>query len=125
MQAGLLITARHNHSYPVAYYGTPGYDATVYNPSPDLRFKNDTGSPMYILTSINGPRVIFEVWGKSDGRVTKINGPYITDKKPDGSVTAAVAQLISRGGKSIREQNFVSHYQSPDKFPTVRKANGE
>ncbi len=125
LQAGLQITTRRNHSYPVAYYGTPGYDATVYPPNTDFRFKNDTPSPVHLRTTIAGTRVIFEVWGKSDGRVVKVNGPFVTEKKPDGSLTAAVAQIVTKSGKSIREQNFVSKYQSPDKFPTVRKANGE
>ncbi|PIT98193.1 MAG: hypothetical protein COT71_02005 [Candidatus Andersenbacteria bacterium CG10_big_fil_rev_8_21_14_0_10_54_11] len=125
MEAGLKITDRHNHSYPVAYYGAPGYDATIYSPNPDLKFVNDTGAPVYLLTKIVGSQLIFDVWGKSDGRQVKINGPYITARLPDGSLTAVVAQLITKGGRSFREQNFVSHYQSPDKFPTVRAANGE
>lgn len=125
VHAGLDVTVRRNHSYPVAYYGTPGFDATVYQPSPDLRFMNDTGKPVHLRTSIVGTKVIFELWGTSDGRVVKVNGPFVTQRSPDGSITAAVAQIVTKNGKSIREENFVSKYQSPDKFPTVRKANGE
>lgn len=125
MQAGLLITSRKNHSYPVAYYGTPGYDATVYQPAPDFAFKNDTGKPVLLKTSIAGTKVLFDVWGTSDGRQVTVNGPFVTKKNPDGSLTAAVAQIVKKNGKSIREKNFVSHYQSPDKFPTVRAENGE
>ncbi len=125
MIAGLDVTARRNHSYPVAYYGTPGYDATVYSPSPDFRFKNDTANPVLLKTRIEGTKVIFEVLGTNDGRTVKINGPFVTSKKPDGSLTAAVAQIVTKNGKIIREDNFVSNYQSPDKFPTARKANGE
>lgn len=125
MHAGLDVSARRNHSYPVAYYGTPGFDATVYQPAPDLRFINDTGAPVHLRTSIVGTRVIFDFWGKSDGRVVTVNGPFVTEKKPDGSLTAAVAQIVKKNGKSIREENFVSKYQSADKFPTVRAANGE
>lgn len=124
MQAGLKITARRNHSYPVRYYGSPGYDATVYPPAPDLQFINDTGHPVMLKTSITGAKVIFEVWGTSDGRQVTVNGPFVTEKKPDGSLTAAVAQVVKKNGKSLREQNFVSKYQSPDKFPTIRAANG-
>jgi vancomycin resistance protein YoaR len=124
LQAGLKITARRNHSYPVRYYGAPGFDATVYQPAPDLQFVNDTGQPVMLKTSVAGTKVIFEVWGTADGRQITINGPFVTEKKPDGSLTAAIAQIVKKNGKSIREQNFVSHYQSPDKFPTIRKANG-
>lgn len=125
MNSGLEVLARRNHSYPVKYYGTPGFDATVYKPAPDLRFRNDMPSPVLIKTSIAGTRVIFEVWGKSDGRQVTINGPFVTAKRPDGSLIAAVAQIVKKNGKSLREANFVSHYQSPDKFPIIRKANGE
>lgn len=125
MQSGLEITYRRNHSYPVAYYGAPGYDATVYQPAPDFRFKNDMKTPVLLKTSIIGSRVRFEVWGTSDGRVVKINGPFTTEKKPDGSLTAAIAQIVTRAGQTIREANFVSKYQSPDKFPEVTAANGE
>lgn len=125
MQAGLDITVRRNHSYPVVYYGAPGYDATVYQPSPDFRFKNDMTSPILLKTFVVGSKVKFEVWGTKDGRVVKINGPFTTAKKPDGSLTAAVAQIVTKAGKIIREDNFVSTYQSADKFPHVTEANGE
>lgn len=125
MIAGLKIDARRQHSYPVKYYGTPGFDATIYQPAPDLKFTNDTGQPVLIKTNIIGPTVIFAVWGTKGGRTVTINGPFVTEKKPDGSITAAVAQIVKQNGKTIREENFVSKYQSPDKFPTVRKENGE
>lgn len=125
MIAGLEVTARRPHSYPVKYYGKPGFDATVYQPAPDLRFRNDLPTPVLIKTNIAGSKLIFEVWGKSDGRQVTINGPFVTEKKPDGSLTAAVAQIVKKNGQTIREVNFVSKYQSPDKFPKVLKANGE
>jgi vancomycin resistance protein YoaR len=125
MRSGMKITGRRNHSYPVSYYGTPGFDATVYSPSPNLTFINDTGYPVYLETKILGTKLIFDVWGKSDGRQVTVNGPFVTNRKPDGSITAAVAQIIKKGGKSLREQNFVSNYQSADKFPIIRAANGE
>lgn len=124
MEAGLKIDSRQSHSYPVAYYGTPGYDATIYNPNPDLKFTNDTGSPVYLRTQIAGTRLTFKVYGTSDGRQTTVNGPFVTNRYPDGSLTAAVAQIVKKNGKSIREQNFVSNYRPAEEFPEVRAANG-
>lgn len=125
MQSGMKVTYRKSHSYPVKYYGAPGYDATVYQPFPDFRFVNDTKTPILLKTSIVGTKVYFDVWGTKNGREVTINGPFVTDKKPDGSLTAAIAQIVKQNGKVIREENFISKYQSPDKFPHVLKANGE
>lgn len=125
MFAGLQITDRHNHSYPVSYYGAPGFDATVYQPNPDFKFKNDMATPILLTTSITGTKVTFQVWGTSDGRTVTINGPFTTEKKSDGSLTAAVAQIVTKAGKIIREANFVSHYQPASKFPHVLAENGE
>jgi len=124
LQAGLEITSRRNHSYAVSYYGTPGFDATVYSPTTDFKFRNDTGNAIQLKTRVAGTNVIFDVWGTSDGRNVKINGPFVTSKKADGSSTAAIAQIVTNNGKTIREKNFVSHYQSADKFPTVKAQNG-
>ena len=123
LAAGLKITERKNHSYPVSYYGAPGFDATVYPPHPDLKFTNDTGYPVYIATKITGTRLIFDFSGTLGNRQTTINGPYVTARYPDGSLTTAIAQFVKLNGKTIREQNFVSHYQSPDNFPVIRALN--
>jgi vancomycin resistance protein YoaR len=125
MYAGLEVTDRHNHSYPVSYYGPPGFDATVYEPNPDFKFKNDMKTPVLLTTSVIGTKVTFTVLGTDDGRKVTINGPFVTEKKPDGSLTAAVAQIVTKAGKTIREANFVSHYQPASKFPHVLAANGE
>lgn len=123
LASGLQITERKNHSYPVRYYGAPGFDATVYPSHPDLKFTNDTGYPVYIATKIIGTRLIFDIRGTLGGRQTTINGPYVTARYPDGSLTTAIAQFVKLNGKTIREQNFVSNYQSPDKFPIIRELN--
>ncbi len=123
--AGLQVTDRHNHSYPVSYYGAPGFDATVYEPNPDFKFKNDMKTPILLKTSVIGSKVNFEVRGTADGRTVQVNGPFVTEKKPDGSLTTALAQIVVKAGKTIREANFVSHYQPASKFPHVTAANGE
>ncbi|MDP6571533.1 MAG: VanW family protein [Patescibacteria group bacterium] len=72
LEAGLKVTARHNHSYSVPYYydsqGKPGTDATIYDPAPDYRFKNDTQNHILITTRIEGDNLYFEYWGTKDGR---------------------------------------------------------
>jgi vancomycin resistance protein YoaR len=72
LDAGLKVTARRNHSYSVSYYyddkGKPGTDATIYDPAPDYRFKNDTKNHVLITTRIDGDDLYFEYWGTKDGR---------------------------------------------------------
>ena len=71
LNTGLPIIERKNHSYVVSYYnynGKPGVDATIYDPSPDFKFKNDTGNWMLIQTNIDGNDIYFDMWGTSDGR---------------------------------------------------------
>lgn len=72
LDAGLKITQRRNHSYRVSYYEPVGTDATIYDPAPDFRFKNDTANYMLVTAIIqNNDDLIFTAWGTKDGRVAK------------------------------------------------------
>lgn len=78
MMSGLEIVERQNHSYAVSYYnynGKPGVDATIYDPKPDMRFKNDTGHYILWRSRIEGYDIYFEFWGTSDGRNGYFNEP--------------------------------------------------
>ena len=75
MQTGLPITERHNHSLVVQYYadpvnGNPGTDATLYEPTLDFKFLNDTGHYLLLLTDIDYKKQLltFSLWGTRDGR---------------------------------------------------------
>ena len=68
LDSGLPILERRNHSYSVTYYlenGVPGVDATIYDPKPDLIFKNDTGHHILIQSRIEGDNLFFEFCKKS------------------------------------------------------------
>ena len=75
--SGLPLAERRNHSYRVTYYEPAGTDATIYNPSPDLKFLNDTRGYVLIQTKIDGTKLIFEFWGKRDGRESSYTNPVI------------------------------------------------
>jgi len=77
LNAGLDITARQAHAYRVSYYeedSKPGYDATVFIPSPDLRFINDTGHYVLIqsVLDMTNRRLTYDIYGTNDGRKTEI-----------------------------------------------------
>ncbi len=77
LASGLPITARRNHSYRVSYYEPAGTDATIYDPSPDLKFINDTNNYILIQARISGNDLYFDFWGKSDGRTATTTYPTI------------------------------------------------
>lgn len=79
LNAGLPITERRNHSYTVRYYQPIGTDATIYDPSPDFKFLNDTGRHILIQTRIEGDELIFELWGTKDGRVATQTAPVLSN----------------------------------------------
>lgn len=117
VQSGLPITARRNHAYAVSYYGTPGYDATIYPPYTDLKFTNDTPGYILVQTRVEGTKLAFEFWGQSDGRETEVIGPTPYDRKPDGSVKATLTQKVMKDGQVMREDSFESRYRSASLFP--------
>lgn len=116
--SGLKITARRNHAYPVSYYNPQGMDSTVYVPNPDLKFVNNTPSYILIQTKIVGTQLVFDFYGTDDGRKTTVDGPYITDKQPDGALKAHFTQhVLDKNGTEFINDVFNSSYASPYKYP--------
>lgn len=116
--SGLKITARRNHAYPVSYYNPQGMDATVYVPSPDLRFINNTPNHILIQTRIEGTKLIFDFYGTDDGRKIVVDGPKITERQPDGSLKATFSQhVFNSAGEEIISDVFNSAYNSPYNYP--------
>jgi vancomycin resistance protein YoaR len=139
LAAGLPIVERRAHSYRVGYYeqnSPPGLDATVYAPTTDFKFKNDT--PSYLLIQVKADntagRLAVELWGTGDGRIGKTTKPVIADQVPpppdiyqdDPSLPSGqVKQVdwkawgakvkfdytVTRGGEGIYSKTFVSNYK--------------
>lgn len=88
LNAGLPIVERHPHYYRVGFYEQggypPGLDATVYPPSPDLKFKNDTPAYILIQTVIDqeAKRLAFRLYGTADGRRVEVGKPVIHSQTP-------------------------------------------
>lgn len=139
LNSGLPITERKAHAYRVGYYeqdSKPGIDATVYNPSVDLKFKNDTGNHILVQTKVDTKKLVMsvEIYGTSDGRVASITEPKIsgqtappqtiyvddptlpagTTKQIDWSAWGAKVSFdykVERGGEILIEKTFYSNYQ--------------
>lgn len=87
LDAGLPIVERNAHSYRVSYYeqdSSPGIDATVFAPSYDLKFKNNTDNYILIQAKPDAKNysLIFEIYGTSDGRLAEITKPTILSQTP-------------------------------------------
>lgn len=132
--SGLDILERTPHSFRVRYYEPPvGLDATVYNPKPDLKFKNDTEGYILIQTKIEGFKLTFQFYGTKDGREVEIKGPYTAGYKAPGEpvyiddpgmpageikqieravpgLTATIYWTVYKDGKTLHQKTFVSKY---------------
>lgn len=81
--AGLPILERRNHRYQVSYYNPIGLDATIYQPTQDLRFKNDTGGSIWFQTEWNDRkrRLIIRAFGKPRAEVVSISDPVVLSRR--------------------------------------------
>jgi vancomycin resistance protein YoaR len=139
LAAGLPIIERRAHSYRVGYYEQNfqmGKDATVYAPSTDLKFKNDTGHYILIqaITVPKISKVVIKIWGTNDGRRIDIGKTIISSTSPalpdeyiddpnlapgeikqiDWSAPGAKVSFlwkVIRGDEILQDRWFYSNYQ--------------
>ena len=139
LNAGLPIIERRAHAYRVGYYeqSSPvGLDATVFSPTTDFKFKNDTPGHLLIQTSVDtkAKTLVFEIYGTSDGRVATISKPTMTNITPppddlytdDPTLPAGTVKQIDwkawgakvifkytvvRNGETLIDKTFYSNYQ--------------
>lgn len=139
LNAGLPITERKAHAYRVGYYeqdSKPGIDATVYNPTADLKFLNDTGNSILVQTMVDTVNLKMKVdlYGTKDGRVATISEPKISKQTPPPATlyvddpTLPTGQLkqidfaawganvsfnykVMKGTEMLIDKTFYSNYQ--------------
>jgi vancomycin resistance protein YoaR len=79
-EGGFPIVERYNHGYVVSWYGEPGLDATIFTPTVDFRFRNDTGAFLLlepVVDSANGV-ITINLYGTSPNRTVTLSQPEIT-----------------------------------------------
>lgn len=140
LAAGLPIVERHAHAYRVHYYEEGGFkagmDATVYGPTYDLKFTNDTPNYILIQAKINLARLslTFDFYGTSDGRKPQISNQKLWDVTPPppdlyqddptlprGTVKqvdfaawgakASFDYLVTRNGETLQKKTFFSNFR--------------
>ena len=87
LNAGLPVVMRYPHAYRVGYYEqdmSVGFDAAVFQPSWDMKFKNNTSAYVLVQTSwdVNENSLTFRIYGTPDGRIVEISKPVITNQSP-------------------------------------------
>jgi vancomycin resistance protein YoaR len=145
MLSGLPILERQNHSLVVHYYndpknGNPGTDATIYDPAPDFKFKNDTGHTILFETAMDTKKqeLRFTFWGTADGRNGSYTAPVVTRRVPAGEAKeikttdlpvgtkdcqnafpgadASFTYTVTKADGTKTERVFTSHYRALPKI---------
>ncbi|OGN01902.1 MAG: hypothetical protein A3I26_02780 [Candidatus Yanofskybacteria bacterium RIFCSPLOWO2_02_FULL_43_10] len=111
--AGLSITERRPHSFPVKYYSPQGFDATIYPGVSDLKFINDTKGHILLQIRKEGTKLIVELYGSSDERQAVIDGPHQYDQKDNGSMKAYFVRTVTYANGEKKDERFDSNYQPP------------
>lgn len=111
VNSGLRVIERSPHSIVVRYYNPIGFDAAIYPPSPDLKFINTTVGYIYIESRIKDHNLIFEIYGKDEGKVVKIIGPTILEKGEDFAYKTTLTQEVWQNDKLFFKKIFLSAYK--------------
>lgn len=152
MNAGLKVVERRNHSLVVSYYndlsnGNPGTDATIYDPSPDFKFQNDTQNYVLLVTEMDESEkmLYFTFWGTSDGRKGSYEPPQVlswtgygatqykeTDslapgvkqcQAPHPGATTTFTYTVDYADGTKHEEEFYSSYRSLPQICLVGKSD--
>lgn len=139
LNSGLPVISRYPHAYRVGYYEQDlpvGFDAAIFQPSWDFKFKNDTEA--YILVqayaNIEENSLTFKLYGTPDGRKVEISDPVISGQAPPpepvyeddptlpkGTVqqvdyavwgaTSTFTRTVKKGDEVLYNDTFTSKYQ--------------
>lgn len=137
LNAGLPVTARTAHAYRVGYYEQgfpPGLDATVFSPSVDFKFKNDTPTHLLLQAYTDGVTLYVDLYGTSDGRTTTLTKPVILSQTPalpelrqddpnlpKGQIkqvdwpavgaNVSFSRTVTKAGQTLIQETFRSNYR--------------
>jgi vancomycin resistance protein YoaR len=140
LRAGFPILERYPHGYRVSYYERgmgAGFDAAVFTPWADFKFRNDTAAHLLIETYYDPAKVTltFKFYGTRDGRDVRISSSRISNVVPrgidvyepdpeglltDGQVkqvefavdgaTIAFDRTVTRSGQTLIDETVLSRY---------------
>lgn len=136
---GFPIVERWAHGYRVSWYeinSIPGFDATIYSPLVDFKFRNDTEQYILIETEVDekAGTVTFFIYGTKPDREVELEGPIVTNETPpkepvyevdpslppgtikqidwaNKGADVTIYRIIKQNGQVVKRERFDSHYQ--------------
>ena len=129
VKADLSIVMRNPHAWPVTYVNR-GEDAMVNWPDQDLRMKNTTDGPIYIVGSFSNQTLTFEVYGQllEGGQVIGLEsvttktteptdtvytrnpslapGTQVTDRQARKGYEVTTYKVVYKNGKEVSRNLF-------------------
>jgi vancomycin resistance protein YoaR len=139
-EAGLRITERHPHSLYISRYQL-GRDATVYWPSLDLKFVNDTKSWVLVKGFSEADGISVAIYGGDTRRVDSsatplvVTGPVPVKRVKDPKLrkgksvvdaegaaptrTTATREIYGDDGELIRSETWRTSYEGEDRIVRV------
>jgi len=135
---GYPILERTPHAYRVGWYEPPvGLDAATFAPLVDMKFRNDTDTPILILTQVDeaNAKLYFRFYGAPNNRKVKMEGPitenptkpgepvYEEDpfmapgtqvqvERPHDGLDVTIWRIIERDGQEVSRDKFFSRYEA-------------
>ena len=139
-EAGLRITERHPHSLYISRYQL-GRDATVYWPSLDLKFVNDTDTWVLVKGFAEGDAISIAIYGGESRRVESsasplvVTGPVPVERVKDPTLpkgkrvvdeagsaptrTSATREVYSADGELIHSETWTTSYKGEDRVVRI------
>lgn len=119
--ANLDIVHRANHAFTVRYV-PDGLDATVYYPSLDFKFRNNTDFPIKLVSYVSGGKLTVQIYG------TNPSGTYVKTERYTRSTTEYTTvyeadSSIPRGTTKVKTTPYTG--KVVDVYCCVYDANGK
>jgi vancomycin resistance protein YoaR len=122
---GYEIVERHAHGYYIDRYPI-GYDAAVFEPGVDFKWRNDTANPVFLWSWSDWTSVTIDVWGIPTGRTVALTAPLqknfvqpAADQPADPHFPKGVTvagrdvfrtRTVYENGEVLHQDFFASHY---------------
>ncbi len=116
--AHLKVTEKHAHSLMVSYV-EPSFDAMVSGNNLDLKFSNDTFSPIYITAKANGNTLTFRIYGQQNpykikriSLVTENVLPPPCEYEVSDTLFVGEQCVLQNEKQGVKSQGYLQYYKN-------------